>query len=464
MKYCVRCGNGMPDEAHFCVRCGAKMPELRRNPQAQAAESIVADRAPFGMQIPRIPQMTAAKNVQTDKAWKWLPLLLAAAAVLAVLLVAVAILKSRPASIDLDRYFSVQATGVNGYGTVRTEVDSASLRYDIAKALAKKGMISKDSLKNATPETMTDVLNMGFLQDTAKIEQVYYGIDYTIDRSEGLSNGDQVVLRFIYNNDLMKNYGIRFKGNEKKVKVSGLSEAQTFDAFADLTVSVEGIEPYGYFNMNYNGQLPLRFDADRMQDLRNGDQITVTVSPAGAKTFDEAFISRYGMVPQEIQRTYTVDGLTGYVKDLSEVTEAAAEAMRADTADRLTAEYAGASQVTMNEITFVGMYLLSAKNGDNWEAQNIAIPVYRISGTVRNWTETEEPRAFEGYMACEYRDLVRESDGTVSEDLSRADCQYHQIEMPSGYDWPMGWASLEELENDLVTVRIADFTSEYQDC
>ena len=46
-----------------------------------------------------------------------------------------------------------------------------------------------------------------------------------LDKTEGLSNGDKVVLTFTYDNEQFKDLGLRFKGSSVTIEVSGLEES-----------------------------------------------------------------------------------------------------------------------------------------------------------------------------------------------------------------------------------------------
>ena len=40
MKYCVKCGQQLPDQAMFCSKCGAKQPGMEANNTAPAQEEV----------------------------------------------------------------------------------------------------------------------------------------------------------------------------------------------------------------------------------------------------------------------------------------------------------------------------------------------------------------------------------------------------------------------------------------
>lgn len=40
MKYCVKCGQQLPDQAMFCSKCGAKQPGMETNNTAPAQEEV----------------------------------------------------------------------------------------------------------------------------------------------------------------------------------------------------------------------------------------------------------------------------------------------------------------------------------------------------------------------------------------------------------------------------------------
>lgn len=61
---------------------------------------------------------------------------------------------------------------------------------------------------------------------------------------ENLSNGDEVTVTAVVDNDTAKEYDLALKGGEKKFTVEGLQEPQELDLFENIDVQFNGIAPY----------------------------------------------------------------------------------------------------------------------------------------------------------------------------------------------------------------------------
>ena len=139
-------------------------------------------------------------------------------------------------------------------------------------------------------------------------EELYSRLDFTADKDHELHNGDQVIVS-VTNRDggddfseFGRIYG-KVPGETTKVfDVSGLTEYPTFDAFAGLSVTVEGAEPYGYIILeNTDESNDIWFEADRYDNLSNGDEVTVRAVPGYTGEFNAQYAEIYGQVPEKTE-------------------------------------------------------------------------------------------------------------------------------------------------------------------
>lgn len=323
MKRCVNCGREMIDTAKYCIYCNARQPETASAEDTRKMRPPGTVR-PSGNEIQPEPaaEDAAGRPGQRISAGTVLAFLkghrsLAGiiAAIIVVLAVILGVSAGRETEIDLAKYTEVQFSGYNGDGTARVEFDNNAFLFDLAAAMAKKGKISRAAVRDATPDTIQSVMNVNW-EDGTKITLAADTVDYGLDRSQGLSNGDIVTLAYRCSNAQAKKYGIRFIGEEQSLTVGGLSDVERFDAFAGVDVTVSGPDGYGEAVISKTGTEELYsrldFTADKDHELHNGDQVIVSVTNRdGGDDFSE-FGRIYGKVPGETTKVFDVSGLTEY--------------------------------------------------------------------------------------------------------------------------------------------------------
>ena len=103
-----------------------------------------------------------------------------------------------------------------------------------------------------------------------------------LDRSDRLSNGDEIAYVWDVDEDFSKYIKCKIKYTDGSYGVSGLAEVETFDAFADLEVTFSGVGPDGKAELEYKGKELDSFDfgCDKEDGLSNGDTVTVSISDA----------------------------------------------------------------------------------------------------------------------------------------------------------------------------------------
>lgn len=230
-------------------------------------------------------------------------------------------------SISLMDYVTVEFGGVDGSGTAILSVDKVKMEQDMAGD--DDGDISK-----------------GELEKIAKFTEFEFSINYELDKTEGLSNGDTVTVTVTYDKDLQKESGVKVKGDtSKKFKVEGLKEPVEVDAFDSsvwntdngVKVSFDGIAPFATLSIENNcdssaPQSYVEYTADETSELENGDTVTITASlKAGAE--DEGYILK------ETESTLTVEGLDSYVTDVSMLSAEDVETIESEMKDLINATY-----------------------------------------------------------------------------------------------------------------------------
>ncbi len=311
--------------------------------------------------------------------------------------------------------------------------------------------------------------------DTEKFRENYKGklrssfvsdyLDWELDQNQKLSNGDIVLLSWDCEDEtVLSRYGYKLKYEDVSYTVEGLQEILTFDPFEGVDVAFEGISMHGKAeivgNPTENAAQDLKYELDKKNDLKNGDTVTLTVTMYGDDP-SEYCIENYGMKPTSSAKTYPVNGLSQYVQSLSEISEDGLTDMQTQAQAVFDAyvekDWGETEEVT--DFTYIGSYLLSAKDEEAYSPYNECYLVYKV-----NMHHMHEDYNYiaEMYWFVAFENLVVNSNGELSVDLTNWGRPNHRVEFyPNENDswhwWYYGYATLEELYADVVTSNLRDF-------
>lgn len=179
-----------------------------------------------------------------------------------------------------------------------------------------------------------------------------------------------------------------------------------------------------------------------------------------------------GKVPEPAEMTFTVEGLESYVTSLSEIDEASMNAMQAQAADAFNAYVAKRWEdyVTADEFTYVGDYLLTAKDPANSWNQNQLYLVYRVKAHIA-YTQDEETfdEVKEFYWYIAYDGLMVGADGVTKVNTTDYRTVDNQFIVDSGISdgwfstqrWYFrGFETIDELYKNCVTADSDAFNHE----
>lgn len=417
--FCVHCGAQQEGDSRFCTSCGKPLDTEAPQAAPQPQEGPVAVEAP---PAPKQVNPLVAKL-------KALPKWVYAAVVggIAVIVAAILIVVNITSTINLNDFVTIEVEGYDGYGTAMISID-----WDAMKA--KYG----DKVK-FTKEAKEEMGALGgFLDGVSAFDGLRGSIYVSLDTDEDLSNGDEIHYTWDIDDELFKYVSCKLKYTEGTYTVEGLEEAQTFDPFADLTVTFEGISTNGELNMEYAGEElnPYDFSCDTAYGLANGDTVTITLDDY----LVEYCLLELGKIPSAMEKTYTVEGLSEYVTDFSAIPQEFLDSMKKEAEDAIyayTAQEYG-SDYTLGELTYGG-YVLSAVSSatDFYGTLNDLCLIY--TGTVSG--KEEELPATTVYYPVEFTDILS-TNGEMSFDELEGIRGYASL---SGY-----WFSTDGYLNPVV--------------
>ena len=263
----------------------------------------------------------------------------------------------------------------------------------------------------------------------------------------------------------------KIKYKNDSYTVSGLTELETFDAFAGLEVEFSGISPNGNANINYTGSGLSTYDfyCDKVNGLSNGDTIVVSINEDRIEYYAE----NMGQVPEKLEQEYTVTGLSSYISTISEVNEAGLSLMQQQASDVFSAYIAqnwGDGEALEN-FTYIGNYLLTTKSSDSyWGNNNALYIVYKAQ--VRNdysYDGDTYNKLNDLYWYICFENVMVDSDGNLTVDITNYRTPNDRFTVDSGVSngwwntqsWSYyGYQTLDDLYRKVVAANMDTYNHE----
>ena len=479
---CVHCGRDIPNGTKFCPFCG--QPVAADRPAGQPAFNIQPgaivqppQQPPvMGAQQPMGGQPAAATATVTPKAPIDPKKLAVPVAVAAVVVVGGVLIATHKPTVNLNKYITLSAEGYNSIGTLDVEFDTDKLEKDYGKKIAKN---FQKAMKNHEEDTYGLSNLAGSLYEGGETSLfVTYCADGSADKTRNLSNGDVVTYTWDGVNEQTKKeaeelFGVKIKCSDVTYKVSGLTAVNTFDAFDGVEVEFNGISPDGSATVN---TLPtaeaakgLYYTLDEQYNLANGDTVTVTVH-SNRDDFSDC-TEKYGAIPAATEKTYTVEGLNEYVTDSDGLTDSVLVSLQNQAEDVLNAYIAkswDSECVTLKGMSYLGYYILTPKNKDNYGvSQDVIILPYQV--TSHNHFEDDKGQVYDAdvsyYWYIAFRNVSKDADGNIAGGLDDYYTANASFDVKTGLDdgwWEKYWSydgyqTLDELYSNAVTRNVEDY-------
>ena len=232
-------------------------------------------------------------------------------------------------TVNLNECVEVQISGIDEQGKAEVEVD-----YDKMADLLAKAM--KIDLDEEDIESWDDLgATMG---DFDKITEGEDCVEFQVEPSENLKNGDKVKVKAVIDEEAAKELKIRFKFDEIEKKVEGLQEAIKIsqeELFKDIVVEFTGIAPEAEVQIRNTSKdkviSNIEFSVDKAYNLDKGDSVVVTA------TVPEN-LSEQGYVFENISKEYKVEAVDSYVKNFNEMPEEGLKKIMKQASDMIEAQ------------------------------------------------------------------------------------------------------------------------------
>lgn len=365
-------------------------------------------------------------------------------------------------TVDLNKYISITTYGYDTVGRVNCDFNYDQFEQDYAGKI-------KINEKNAKTEINSYILDYESPEDLL----IDYCVDQHINNSYNLSNGDVITLAWDCDDQKAKDYfNVKLNYSDFEYEVQGLEEVSVFDPFEYITVSYNGVAPNGKLKIDVDysqtGMGGLQFKADKEEGLSNGDEIVITAeyTQYGENRSMDQYVLTYGMIINQLERTYTVNSLPSYVRELSEIPEDMYNKMDQQLQDYFYAHAASSwsDKTLIKELTPIGNYMITLKEGMSGKADNYLYYVYRVTINVDGEND------FTYYWYGYYADIMTLEDGTCTVDLSDYVASKSAstlgltsgdyLRVPDTKNYVAGYADLDSLFNQQVVSKIENY--EYQ--
>ena len=381
---------------------------------------------------------------------------------------AVALTGCGKTKINLDEYVELKYEGYDTIGTAYYEFDYKHFERDFEDSLklTKEGEEDRKEMKEAAA-----AMNLG----KSEPELLATFLKGELDKSEGLSNGDEDTFKWDIDDDQIQEYfKVELTYSDITGTVEGLQEAQAFDPFDGYNVSFTGTAPDGRISVenNVSGANPrLNYEFDKTEGLSNGDTVKITVSAYGDDVVKYC-VENYGMIPTVTEKEYTVEGLPSYAMSAAEISDETLGKMQKQCEDIINTYVASdwAEEATLAGATYIGNYFMTPKAGVSSSNKNQITMVYKVDCLLDCGNSNG---SFKGivtdYYTVTFYNLMILADGTQSLDLSNYNKPYASWNYDTGIDngwWGTlsyryyGYQNLDNAFNDFITKNVEKYNYE----
>ena len=332
------------------------------------------------------------------------------AAVLAVALIAVLIIKNMSKKVAVDGCIKVEVSGYDTQGYAEISLDEEAFLECIAEAKGEE--LKKEGSKGRERQ-----------KEDWEYDELKELIELTADKETELSNGDEIVIEISFDNEEAKEYGLKFTGETYTYTVKGLEELKEIDIFEDLVVEFKGTAPDAYVSYFYDdgdGELAYygTLSVDKKNGLDIGDVITITFE-------GEDELLKQGYKLTTTSKEYTCENVDKYVGSVEELTATGFGEIKDDAKSYIEAYFAkNIDYLGYENLSYEGSYVLTKKNDQSYGSQNAVYVIFSVQvSSKETFSRTNESRGeVEGapkfatqtvYMPVGYSNVMIKADGSI---------------------------------------------------
>lgn len=461
--FCKNCGTKLEDDAVFCSNCGTKV-------DSTDAPAPAPTPAPTPTPVRPVDDVNRVGGSKLSSYITGKAVIVVALVVVLGIVLSIGLKLSK--KINLDKYVEVSYEGYDSLGNA-----SWSFNYEkFDKDYGKKIKINRSKLIKELKEEGIDpksVVGQEYIKETKPVDIIRGMVRGSLDKSNNLTNGDEIVFTWNIDEDEDYNDYINYKisySEDIKFKVSGLEQLGSFDPFSGIELKYSGIAPNGSAELDIKNKSGVYGDIGYRVEPQYGLSVGDTVVVSAYAYYDdlaEYTAREYGVIPSATEKEYTVDCLSEYVTKVDDISESMLDSMKSQGEDVLRSKATNWDEsASIGKIEYEGCYLLSGKS-ENVSPFNKATMVYKVTVDVDKSVDDKPDvhDSFSYYYPVTYRELIKLEDGTVSTDITYYELPYDSIQ--KSYDFGGWWETnlyfdgyekLDTLFNKLVTSNIERYT------
>lgn len=413
--FCPNCGAESTENVGFCGNCGGRLDGEPTEP-ATNDKTVSIDVSGIVNGASNMAKSATASVKKMPKKKKiTIAIAVAVCVALIGLIAGIATYKATYTTIDVKKALDVEFVGLNG--GARAEVVPNTMY--LTERLAKMMGVDADSMSDLSNFNLNDFDYGNMLSgysDALRLSMLFETVEIECDPETNLSNGDEVEVRLVYNEDAFKENKIKFKNTEFKVKVKGLVEGTEYDVFKDVKLVYEGISPEVTVSIDYSGcddfvRNYVDFSIGKKAEFhKNGDVITLTAE------YDEETAAENLYVITSTSKEFTVSGQPEYLTDFNGTD---ASLLKKEMNDNLEAFVS--SNYNSGNAYFYGYgyaksstaaglqssWLLTPKASGGYNEHNIYMCIYK-------YTVHFEEESIDRYVVVCAEGIVKNADGTLA--------------------------------------------------
>jgi hypothetical protein len=347
-------------------------------------------------------------------------------------------------TVKLDKYVTITADGYDSMGTASYSFDYEAFKEDYSGKIKTSKDVNSLYWGETTEELLLD-----------------FCVSQQLDKTDGLSNGDVVTLKWNCDETTAEEYfNAKLVYSDITYTVTDLKEVDKFNPFDYVDISFSGISPYGSVEITPDYDQAeiqyIKFSADKSSNIENGDTITITASISGSIT---SFAEKFGSVLGETEKTYVCESLPYYATDVNDISEDNMNAMIAQGEDifRTYVNENWSNPDRLESVSYIGNYFLKAKGSLLWGNTNMLYLIYENQATN---PDPEQTVVFYYYVCFNNVTILPDGDWTAdsySAPYYKAWYNYSGNYFAVGRYAYTGYEDLDSLVNDLIISRIDSY-------
>lgn len=442
--FCEKCGKQIPDNSSFCEHCGAKIEGLSTNrPQQNAGQTQTT------------PQYSKKSNTSGKRNGKAAGIIAAVSVVAVILIMVVVFFSTYKKKINLADYITVNYYGYDAFGTADISFDYEKFYGD----LQKKSRKLKTAANTNNIDSLDDILSVLDSTNISAYGDLCSDLEWKLDKSDNLSNGDTVNVSFSFNNEKAKKYGIKYIGKTEKYTVDGLEEITELDPFADISLEFSGTSPNVSVSLNNNSSnetvQALNFDISPNSNIKKGDTVTVNV-----ENDETSLLENYGCKLTSTSKEFTCDNVDEYISTLSDLDKETLSSMQSQSSDVINSYFANnKAYIAKSNLKYAGCYFLYRKKTDSWSSQNIIYVIYRANVKSKN-------KSFKNkvvYFPIKFDNIIKYADGSEYVDLDSTSIEGTTNLSTGWWSHVSGYTSKKNMYSELVASRKGEYIEDDSD-